>query len=334
MTFEWHQMSRVTDACVRVGCQRSVRARVKKGKEQASKEEGMTVMDRIQPREHFGLEMNGASLWWGFRVRVAVLVGLCLCVVTMGHAQAQEAETNDETSASSEGDAPADGAEELPPQPAADGQTAPDGSSGSSESVVPIGVPGKDRYDLKLRELEEKVIGLKERIFRTKTRLLLLKERILNDVVAEAKALIFHVNDMGGSFAPEQVLYHLDGEKIYFQDNTSGSLSTTDPLEIFSGNVMPGNHVLSVEMVYRGDSVMFPYLKDYLFRLRANYTFYATKGKVTQVASIGYQKGDITYDLTERPSIKFQVRQRNYNRENIEGGIDSNEDGVTVNGDD
>ncbi|MCB9727565.1 MAG: dihydrolipoamide acetyltransferase [Deltaproteobacteria bacterium] len=172
-----------------------------------------------------------------------------------------------------------------------------------------------EQYDLKVRELEEKVVNLKEKIFRTKTRLLLLKERILNDVIAEAKLVVVHQNEMGASFKPEQVYYRLDGEDLKLLDNATGLLSGRDPVEIFSGNVAPGNHNLTVEMVYRGDSAVFSYMKDYLFRLRANYTFYATKGKVTTLQSIGYLKGDITYDLTTRPSIKFKVSQKSYTKD-------------------
>jgi hypothetical protein len=174
---------------------------------------------------------------------------------------------------------------------------------------------GGDAHDYKLRELEEKVVNLKEKVFRSKTRLLLLKERLLNDVIAEAKVVIFHENDMGPSFKPVQVLYHLDGEKIYFQDDSTKLLEETPSIEILTQNMAPGNHVLAVEMVYRGDSSLFAYLKDYLFKLRANYTFYATKGKITTVRAIGYQKGDITYDLRERPSIKFDVQQVSYTAE-------------------
>jgi hypothetical protein len=172
-------------------------------------------------------------------------------------------------------------------------------------------------YDHKLRELEEKVVGLKERIYKTKTRLLLLKERILNDVIAEAKAIIVHADEMGPSFKLQRVIYHLDGDKIYYQDDHSGNLDQKDRFEIYSANVLPGNHVLSVEMTYRGDSSVFTYLRDYVFKLRANFTFYATKGKITRVQSVGYKKGDITWDLTKRPSITFRVRQTSYTKDAI-----------------
>jgi hypothetical protein len=195
-----------------------------------------------------------------------------------------------------------------PKPPAAGPSTLGEGGGGPPSPPA----QGGDAHDYKLRELEEKVVNLKEKVFRSKTRLLLLKERLLNDVIAEAKVVIFHENDMGASFKPVQVLYHLDGEKIYFQDDSTKLLEENPSIEILTQNLTPGNHVLAVEMVYRGDSTVFAYLKDYLFKLRASYTFYATKGKITTVRAIGYQKGDITYDLRDRPSITFDVKQVSY----------------------
>lgn len=205
----------------------------------------------------------------------------------------------------------ADPPETNGPSPAPGPGAGPLGPRGTGDpTATPAGAD--EVHDFKLRELEEKVVTLKEKVFRSKTRLLLLKERLLNDVIAEAKVVIFHENDMGASFKPVSVLYHLDGEKIYYQDDSTKLLEETPSFEIFNQNLVPGNHVLSVEMVYRGDSSVFAYLKDYLFKLRASYTFYATKGKITTVRSTGYQKGDITYDLRERPSITFDVKQVSY----------------------
>ena len=203
---------------------------------------------------------------------------------------------------------------------------APAGEAASSNPVMPKAAPAEsavpaptteERYDIKLRELEEKVVSLKEKIFRSKTRLMLLKERILNDVIAEAKLIVEHQNDMGSSFKGVEVHYRLDGETLKLLDNATGNLDSDESLEIFSGNVAPGNHSLSVEMVYQGDSIFFTYLKDYVFKLRASYTFFATKGKITQVTSTGFLKGDITYNITDRPSIKFKVDQKSYTKDSV-----------------
>ena len=235
--------------------------------------------------------------WSVSRTRAAVVPGLAALALALALPAAAQAAPPESTPAEVS----------SPPDGTGTSAATPDGQDPS--------MPSGDSHDYKLRELEEKVIGLKEKVFRSKTRLLLLKERILNDVIAEAKVVIFHENDMGASLKPVQVLYHLDGEKIYFQDDSSKILDDQDSIEIFNQNLMPGNHVLAVEMVYRGDSAVFAYLKDYLFKLRANYTFYATKGKITTVRAIGYQRGDITYDLRERPSITFDVKQVSYTKD-------------------
>lgn len=249
-------------------------------------------------------------------VRPMRLLALALSVAALTPVVTLAAEPEPEVPTTAPAPAPTPAATPAPapapttPSPAPGPGTGPLGTRGNDPTSPPAAAD--EVHDFKLRELEEKVVTLKEKVFRSKTRLLLLKERLLNDVIAEAKVVIFHENDMGASFKPVSVLYHLDGEKIYFQDDSTKLLEDTASFEIFNQNLVPGNHVLSVEMVYRGDSSVFAYLKDYLFKLRASYTFYATKGKITTVRAIGYQKGDITYDLRERPSITFDVKQVSY----------------------
>jgi len=210
---------------------------------------------------------------------------------------------------------------DAPPAPPAAEPSGPAPAVTPAETPVPPAAVD-EAYEYRLRELEEKVVSLKEKVFRSKTRLMLLKERLLNDVIAEAKVILMHRNDMGSNFKAMSALYFLDGEKIYFADENSKVLEGSDDLELFNQSLAPGNHVLSVEMVYRGDSSLFAYLKDYEFKLRASYTFYATKGKITAVRSIGYQRGDITWDLRERPSINFEINQSSYTSAEAERVLD------------
>lgn len=276
------------------------------------------------------------------RATVAAIAALAL---SMGAASAQPAGGSDESSGEAERSEASSGAgasaedrtEEDQPGEGGSGReprggsaesgggAGPDDVDGPSGSLGASGEPSEEgttgeelpptaneQYDSELRELEERVVGLKEKVFRSKERLQLLKERILNDVVAQAKLVVLNVNRMGGSLEPVQVHYQLDGEDLKLLDNATGALVGAEPVEIFSGTVSPGNHNLSVEMVYRGASGLFRYLDDYLFKLRANYKFYATKGKITTVRAIGHLKGNITYELTERPSVRFEVDQESY----------------------
>ena len=177
--------------------------------------------------------------------------------------------------------------------------------------------PAKPVYDMKLRELEERVVGLKEKVFKSKTRLLLLREQILHNIIAEARAVLVHKNDMSSSFTLEQVLYSLDNDKIYFKDNKDGSLDKSREFEIFNGNVLPGNHALTVELVYRGNGSLFSYIDGYRFKIRSTYTFYAAKGRITRIKIIGYEKGGMTTDLEQKPYLRYDVRQFRYSRENL-----------------
>lgn len=183
----------------------------------------------------------------------------------------------------------------------------------------PVPQSGDAQYEAKLRTIEERVVNIKERIFNTKTRLLLLKEQILEQVIAESRAILVHKNEMGNFFLLKEVTYFLDGKKIYYQDNANGLLSQRKEFEIYNGSVIPGNHSLSVDMVYQGNSDLFSYLKGYVFKLKSSYTFYATKGRITEVGIVGYERGGVGTDLEDKPYIKYEVKLIQNKKEKDEG---------------
>lgn len=183
--------------------------------------------------------------------------------------------------------------------------TAPPTDMGSTAETAPS-------HEARLRSIEERIVGLKESIFRSKSRLMLLQEEILQNIISEARAVIVHRDDMGSAFKLERVAYFLDTEPIFVQEKREGVADTQARVEVFNGNVSPGNHLLSVEMTYRGEGTLFSYLDGYRFELKSNYTFYAAKGRVVQITTVGYQKGGLTTDLVERPAIKYELQQFQY----------------------
>lgn len=197
----------------------------------------------------------------------------------------------------------------------------PEGSGPAAAAAVPAAqpepAPQGQKFDAPLREMEERIVGLKENIYATKTRLVLLKERILSNVVSEAWAIIVHQNDMGSAFSLDQVMYYMDGKKKFFMKNKDGILDNQKIIEIFSGSVVPGNHNITVEMVYVGTGSVFTYLKGYKFKITSKYTFYASQGRIVKIESVGYEKGDFTYSLEDRPAIKFLVTQYKFDKENL-----------------
>ena len=171
------------------------------------------------------------------------------------------------------------------------------------------GQRGDDNFELKVKNLEESVNDLKEKIFRTKARLLLLQETVLGgDITSGAKAVLVHRNEMGNSYTLEQASYALDGAPIFTRVDSEGDLDKKQEIEIFNGRIVPGNHQVSVKLQYRGHGFgVFSYIEGYKFKVQSSYTFNAEGGKVTEVKVIGYEKGNITTDLKDRPAVKYDV---------------------------
>ena len=201
----------------------------------------------------------------------------------------------------------------VPQGVAQETETAPDAGTPQETNRV----SGEGKYQVQLRQLEERVADLKEKIFNSKSRLVLLKEQILHNVIAEAKGVIVHKNRMGAGFTLEQVLYHLDGNRIYFQDNKDGGLDDQREFEVFSGSLLPGNHLVSVEMVYRGSGGLFSYVDGYRFKISSSYTFYASKGRIVKVAVVGHERGGLTTSMEDKPYVSYEVEQFRYNKENL-----------------
>jgi hypothetical protein len=208
----------------------------------------------------------------------------------------------------------------TPPPAAAPDETATaapatSSAAATSRTAVPAAPPkagqaqtAEEQNDLKVRTLEERVSDLKEKVFRTKARLMNLQEMVIGgDITTGAKAVIIHRNEMGSSFYLESVTYALDGAPVYTKADLDGDLDKREEFEVFNGRIVPGNHQLAVQMVFRGYGFgFFSYLKDYKFKAQSAYTINAEPGKVITVKVVGYEKGGMTSELKDRPNIKYE----------------------------
>jgi hypothetical protein len=169
----------------------------------------------------------------------------------------------------------------------------------------------EEQNELKVRSLEERVTDLKEKIFRTKNRLMNLQEMVIGgDITTGAKAVLVHRNEMGSSFYLESVTYALDGAPIYTKVDVDGDLEKREEFEIFNGRVVPGNHQVTVQMVYRGHGYgLFSYLEGYRFKVQSSYTFDAEPGKVAVIKVVGFEKGGLTAELKDRPAVRYDVKK-------------------------
>ncbi len=203
-------------------------------------------------------------------------------------------------------DAPPAGAAAVPaPSPSgappADAAGAPPAAAGGGADSGSGGA-----YTVRLRSLEKNVNELKEQIFRTKARLNLLKETVLGGVIGASRAVIHHKNEMGSSFRLIKAAFALDGVQIAAK--SEGGLAEMQEFDVYNGAIQPGSHTLSVSLQYQGNGFgVFSYLKGYKFNVKSSHTFVAGESKSTNITVVGYEKGNITTQLSDKPAIDFRV---------------------------
>jgi hypothetical protein len=206
------------------------------------------------------------------------------------------------------------GAAGAPAAPAAPGATAaPFGVAGSAAPSTNEAVKEEQvdagTYGVRLRDLEQRINELKEQIFRSKARLSLLAETVLQGVVAGSQARLVHENKMGNSYRLVKVVYALDGAPIFNKADEEGALGEQDEFDIYNGSMVPGEHTLTVKLEYRGHGYgIFSYLKGYRFKVSSSHTFTAPEGKALTLSVVGYEKGGPTAPLEERPALRFVER--------------------------
>jgi len=232
----------------------------------------------------------------GFSGALAVLgLATCLCATTVHAADS-----------AAPGAAPAKAAAPTAAAPTG----APAGAAPAEATPAPAGGGAADSgaYTVRLRSLEKNVNELKEQIFRTKARLNLLKETVLGGVIGASRAIIRHKNEMGSSFRLVKAAYALDGVQIYSKSDDTGRLAEMTDFDIYNCAIQPGSHTLTVVLQYQGNGFgVFSYLKGYKFTAKSSQSFVAAESKTTAITVVGYEKGNMTTQLADKPAVDFRV---------------------------
>jgi hypothetical protein len=242
--------------------------------------------------------------------------------------QGSASESGDGTSAeSTSGQGSAQGSEGSGQGSASGTAGSGDGASATTETTGTTGSAGSGKkgetttraerdegmsagtYAVRLRDLEQRINELKEQIFRSKARLSLLAETVLQGVVAGSQAVIVHENRMSNSYKLVKAVYALDGAPIFNKADEEGGLGEQEEFQVYNGSIVPGEHTLTVNLEYRGHGFgIFSYLKGYRFKVRSNYSFTAPEGRAVKLRVIGYEKGGPTAPLEERPAVRYKEK--------------------------
>lgn len=201
-------------------------------------------------------------------------------------------------------------------EPAAEGEGETAEAGAEAEPTPKDKSADKGTYTVRLRDLEDRINRLKEQIFRSKARLSLLAETVLDRKIAGAKASIVFRNEMGGSFRLTKATVLLDGGPIFNKSDEGGNLAERDVIDLFDGPVMPGDHTISVVLHYRGHGYgIFSYLKGYSFKVRSSRTFTVGEGKAVKLEVVGFEQGGVTTPLEERPAVRYIENMVDYQSE-------------------
>jgi hypothetical protein len=190
-------------------------------------------------------------------------------------------------------------------QPAGETGTGAPGTPVATSEAAPTETTEEKPVSVRLRQLEQRVQALKERAWRAKARVGILKEDALGGGVGAQTSLV-HKNKMGGSLRLTKLVYAIDGAQVFARaDEAAETLYKTKAFDILNGPIAPGSHTVSIVATYRGHGYgVFKYLEKYSFTSPLSYTFTVDEGKTIRVDCEGYEKGGPNTKLEDRPALK------------------------------
>ncbi len=200
--------------------------------------------------------------------------------------------------------APAPGS--APSAPAAGTTTSADGTT-SVTSTPPGSSLDAGTYAVRLVDLEQRINELKEQVFRSKARLALLAETILQGVVGGSQNLVVLENGMTDTFELVGASFALDGAPVFYRADESGEFGKLPEVDVYNGAIVPGEHTLKVTLELRGRGFgVFSYLQGYHFTLTSSHPFTAPEGKAIKVRVVAYEQGGPMTPINERPNVRFE----------------------------
>ncbi|MBZ0273634.1 hypothetical protein K8I61_16470 [bacterium] len=188
-----------------------------------------------------------------------------------------------------------------------EGEEAPAEATLDAESAVPDDIGADKLSPEELEALEERLTALKEQMLQSKSSLKQLLEQVRMGSVSLISVSMLHTHEVGPTFELESMIYTLDGFQIYEAESTETvKLDDLKEFPVYEGSLLPGEHLLTVDMVYRGRGYgIFSYLKEYLFKVKSRYVFEVQEGEVLTLHVTSYDEGSFLTSLKDRLKVRF-----------------------------
>jgi hypothetical protein len=154
-----------------------------------------------------------------------------------------------------------------------------------------------------LADVEHRMGDLEAQMNVTRARLELLLPEVHE--TGAARVRITHADEMSDTYRLVRVAFAIDGARVYLRSDPDGVEGPGD-VEIFDGAIPAGDHVLGVELEYRGRGYgVFSYLESYRFRVTSSHTFHAVPGEHLDVRVVGYEDGRPFVSVDEAPAVRY-----------------------------
>ena len=181
-----------------------------------------------------------------------------------------------------------------------------DGEEPAAEPELPDADTTERSFNRELRTVEQDVTRLKERVFRSKATLQLLKELVVEGASLGSRVVIHHVNEMGPSYTMESIQYFLDGRNVYNNADFEDGLDQLKDLKVHEQSVPPGPHTLQVQYSLRGNGFgIFSYLRTYSFKVQSSYEFEVDDGMAISIRVVADEHKGLTRTFMDRPNVQY-----------------------------
>jgi hypothetical protein len=177
--------------------------------------------------------------------------------------------------------------------------------------------PGK-AYDVEIQELETKVDDLKEKVFQSKSRVVLLKETVLGGNLSGSRAMIVHSNEIGGNFRLRRAMFSLDGNRIFDESGQNEKLER-EKFKVYDGNIGSGSHNVSILLEYQGSGYgVFNYMKAYEMKITSSCQFEAEPGKATVLRVAAVKNGGAVEEAMKNADVRCKIETTDISQQEVQ----------------
>jgi hypothetical protein len=176
--------------------------------------------------------------------------------------------------------------------------------SAGAQTPTPTQIDGAT-HEVRLQDVRTRVDEVKEKIRELRNALQAQGRGGPYDPFG-AQAQITLRNEIGGAFRLVHARVFVDGvlELVRDDDQLQG-LST---IPVFHGPLVAGEHVVRVELRYRGNGALLPYLEAFKFDIASSHVLTTEGPRPVTLTLRAFEKGDATTPFEQRPAFEWSEK--------------------------